>query len=192
MRTTILLSLILLVALSGCKKIDKLTQFELEFDNTVIIESATGIDLPFNTLQPGIETNSTATFAANDTRKDMIEEIKLTQLDLTLSSPKNGNFDFLESIELFIKAEGLEERQIAWMDEIPQGAGTRLDLNVSGANIMEYIKKDNFDLRVSVVTDETIQSDHQIEIHSVFFVDAKVLGQCLPRHQFPFIRSIIS
>jgi len=30
---------------------------------------------------------------------------------------------------------------------------------------------------VNTVTDEIITSDHQIDIHAVFFVDAEVLGQ---------------
>ncbi|NNK81188.1 MAG: hypothetical protein HKO93_06795 [Flavobacteriales bacterium] len=172
-----LLFITVLVLVSSCKKVDKLTQFDMEYTETVIIPSSTGIDLPFSIVQPDIESNSTSTFEANDTRKDLIEEIRLTQLDLTLTSPDNGDFDFLEEIEIFIEAEGLEEKRIAYLSEVPTNSIRFLDLTVSESDLKEFIKKDEFSLRVRTVTDETINSDHHIEVHSSFFVDAKILGQ---------------
>nr|WP_299206097.1 hypothetical protein [uncultured Brumimicrobium sp.] len=48
---------------------------------------------------------------------------------------------------------------------------------MTGADLKEYIKADKFTLRLNTKTDETINSDHHIENHSVFYVDAKILGQ---------------
>ena len=166
-----------MLSFCGCKKIDELTQFDMEYDAVVVIPSAAGIDLPFNVFSPSVTSNSEATFAVNDTRKDLIEEIKLTELSLTVNSPANGNFNFLESIEIFLSAADLPEVKIAWRDEIPSNGSTTIDLSTSTADIKEYIKKDEFSLRVSTVTDEIITQDHEINIHSVFFVDAKILGQ---------------
>jgi hypothetical protein len=50
-------------------------------------------------------------------------------------------------------------------------------LNVSGADFQEYIKKDQFSLRCNTVTDELLTSDHEIDIATSFFIDAKILGQ---------------
>jgi hypothetical protein len=167
---------LLLSFCNSCKKIDKLTQFNMEYNESIVIPSTTGIALPIDLLTPDIESNSESTFAINDTRKDLVEKIVLTSLDLAITSPSGGDFSFLESISIFINAEGLQETRIAWFDEIPPSAGSALVLETSDTDLKEYIKKDNFSLKVNTVTDELISSDHHIEIQAVFFVDAKILG----------------
>lgn len=167
----------LLVLLMGCEKIDSLTKFNIEYDETVVFSSSTGLNLPFNLITPDMETNSESTFASNDTRKELIEEIILTKLDLTLTSPTNGDLGFLKSIEIYITADGLSDVKVAWKDNIPSNIDKFLELDTSNADIQEFIKKDEFSLKVSSVTDEVLASDHHIDIHSEFFVDAKILGQ---------------
>ena len=108
-----LLSLIILLS-NSCKKIDQFTQFNMDFNNEIIIPSSTGINLPINLLTPEMETNSESTFEINDTRKDLIEEIRLTSLTLYLSSPNNADFSFLESISVYMNAQDLPEVEIAW------------------------------------------------------------------------------
>jgi hypothetical protein len=68
----IILVLCITLSVLGCKKIDELTQFDMEFNETTVIPSTIGINLPFNIFTPDIETNSESTFEVNDTRKDLI------------------------------------------------------------------------------------------------------------------------
>ncbi len=177
MKNSISIFIILILSLSTCKKVDQWTQFEMEYDEMVIIPSSTGINLPFNLLSPEFKTNSESTFTVNDTHKDLVEEILLTKLDLTLSSPSNGDFGFLKSINVFLSADGLTEIKIAWKENIPSNVGQYIELETSDIDFKEYIKKDEFSLRLYTVTDEVLTSDHHIDVHSVFFVDAKILGQ---------------
>jgi hypothetical protein len=166
----------IIVSIFGCKKVDKLTQFKMVFNETEVIPSSTGINLPFNILTPDIVTNSESTFAVNDTRKDLIEEITLTTLSLTISSPSSADFSFLQSINVYISADGLNEVKIAWKENVPADVSV-LNLDITGVDLKEYIKADQFSLRLNTVTDELLTADHQIDIHSEFFVDAKILGQ---------------
>lgn len=170
------LILALLCLVTACKEIDKLTQFNMDYNATVIVPSSSGVNLPFNLFTPDIETNAESEFAINDTRKDLVEEIVLTEMVLHHLSPDSGDFNFLASIEIFIKANDLPEVRIAWKDEVPQDAGKQINLQTSDADLKAYIKKDKFTLRLNTVTDEFLGSDQKIEIRSVFFVDAKVLG----------------
>ena len=173
-----LLSILLLIFLisSGCDKISKLTQFNLEYDETVVIPATLGANIPFNVQTPDIETNSESSFSVNDTRKDLIESIKLTQMTMAVSTPSDGTFSFLKSIEVYISADSLDEIEVAWKDNIPNTVGNTLDLETTDSDLKDYIKKNNFNLKVTTVTDELISSDYTIDIHSVFFVDAKILG----------------
>ena len=175
MKTTILFSILTILALTGCEELDKLTQFNMGYKMTVVIPSSTGVNLPFNLFTPDVETDSESTFAVHSTSKDLIEEVNLSGLELTLTSPTDGNLDFIKSIDVFISAEGLTEEKIAWKTNTT--SGKNLKLEVTQADLKEYIKKDEFKLRLSTVTDEVLTSEHKIEVNTSFFIDAKVLGQ---------------
>ncbi len=172
-----ILLLLVLSMLFSCKdSLDRLTMFDMDFRETVAIQSSTGINLPFNVFTPDITTNSEASFANNNTRKDLIEDIRLKQLKMTITSPTSGDFSFLKSIALYMNAEALPEVLIGSKDNIPDNEGNILELDISDVNFKEYIKKDKISIRLSTVTDELITQDHQIEIYSLFRVDAKILG----------------
>ncbi|WP_417590688.1 hypothetical protein [Owenweeksia hongkongensis] len=176
MKKLLLLTVIVFISTVACKKIDELTQFEMEYNESVVIPSTSGLNLPFNLFTPEVESNSESTFAVNDTRKDLIEEIQLIELELTISSPSNADFSFLKSIDVYISAEGASEKRIAWRDNIPENKSS-IQLETTDADLQEFIKKDEFKLRLNTVTDEAMSSDHTIDVHSVFFVDAEILGQ---------------
>jgi len=166
-----------LLSLISCKKIAELTQFEMEYNESIVIPAVSGINLPLNVFTPDTKSNSTSTFESNETRKDLIEEIKLKKLDFTLTSPSNGDFSFLKSIEIFINADGLSETKIAGKTSISSEIGNYLELDLVDVDLKEFIKKEEYSLRIETVTDEAINSDHHIDIHTKFFVDAKILGQ---------------
>lgn len=174
MRTSVLI-LTLLFAISACDKVDELTKFEIEYNSKVVIPASAGVDLPFDVLTPDMETDSESKFEVNDTRKDLIEEIKLTALQLVVTSPTDSDFSFLNRIEVYISAEGLDEIKIAEKD-VEENVGSTLDIDVLDIDLKEYIKKDEFNLRLNTVTDEAIGTDHEIDVNSTFFVDAKILG----------------
>ncbi len=168
--------LVLLLTFCSCDKVDELTKFDIDYDTSVVIASAANINLPFDVVTPDVETNSESEFAVNDTRKDLIEEIKLKSLRLELASPEDADFSFLESVEIFISAEDLPELQVASIVEVPMDAGTVIELDTSDDDLKDYIKKDRFSLRLNTVTDEVLTEDHTIDVKSIFFVDAKILG----------------
>lgn len=173
------LFLVVMVVL-GCSMtscdLDQYTQFDMDFTSSVTVPASSGINLPFNLFTPEVTTNSEATFGSNNTNKDLLEEVKLTQMTMTITSPNDQRFDFLNEIRIFIDADGLSEIEIAFKENIPETIGTELELDVNGNDIQEYLKKDKFKLRVETVTDEFISEDVQIEVYSKFRVDAQVLG----------------
>ncbi|CAM3382160.1 hypothetical protein [Zobellia roscoffensis] len=171
-----LLLITVISVFASCDKLDELTKFNIDYTTQVTIPSSTGIDLPFDMFTPDVETNSESEFEVNDTRKDLIEEIKLTELELKITTPDDSDFSFLESLKVYISAEGLEEIMIASKDEVEETVGDVLDVDVIDVDLKDYIKKDKFNLRLETVTDELISTDHEIDVNTTFFVDAKILG----------------
>lgn len=161
---------------SSCDKLDELTKFDMDYDQRVVIPSTTGVDLPFEVFTPEKETNSSAEFEVNDTRKDLIEEIVLKKLVMTVEAPEGEDFSFLESIIIYMSAEDLPEIKIAWNEDVSATAGEQLELVTTAEDLKEYIKKDTYTLRLKTVTDEFLSSDYEINIATTFFVDAKILG----------------
>lgn len=165
-----------LTLLSSCKKLKKIVQFNLEYKTEIVVPSTVGAQLPFNVFTPDVTTNSEASFEANDTRKDLINEIILTQLQLTVKSPNGEDFSFLKSAEVFINADGLDEKSVALISEVPDPVGNQIDLTPSGSDLAPYIKSDEFSLKVRTVTDEALASDHTIEVKSKFRVEGKLIN----------------
>lgn len=161
------------IILSSC---DKLTQFDIEYEAEATIQSSSPVNLPFNVITPEITSNSTSTFESNNTRKDLVEEILLKQLDMEITSPSNGDFSFVNEIHIFLKADGLEDIEIAYIEDIPDNVGNKISLTTVCKDFKEYIKKDQFQISIDVVTDEVIAQDHVVKIYSVFGVDAEILG----------------
>ncbi len=173
-RILTLLGLVFLMA--SCDKAAELTQFNIETTTEITIPATAAVNLPIDIITPDIETNSSSTFENNNTRADLIEEISLTTCDLTITSPADGNFDFLKSIKVLMSGPGLPEVLIADRQDIPNGLGDFLSLNTSGADFTEYLQESSYDLRMEIVTDEIPGSEVNIDVRSVFFVDAQILG----------------
>ncbi len=161
---------------AACEQIDELTKFEIDYDTSITIPSTTGLNLPLDILTPDVSSNAESSFAINDTRKDLVEEIRLKKLELTIREPKNADFSFLKSINIYIKAEGLPKEKIAWHDDVSANSGSKLSLETTGVDLKEYIKQDEFSLITEVVTDEALSTDYTIDAHTVFGVNAKILG----------------
>lgn len=172
----IIITLLIVGLMIQCQKLDELTMFDLEYTTTVQVPASAGIALPLDIFSPEVTTQAETEFAFHDTEAELVEEITLDQMTLTITAPNDQRFDFLKSIEVFINADSLSELRIAYQEDVPANVGAELDLTTVQNNLREYLLKDRFSLRVEVVTDEFITNDVAIDVYSKYHVDAKVLG----------------
>lgn len=176
MTTRLVMLGMVLTVLFGCKK-GGFTKFDMDYEASIVIENGLGVSMPFSFMTPDIETNAESEFEVNDTRKDKIETIKLTSLNLEITSPNGQEFDFLEDIELFISADGLDEILLAYVYNMENSVGNTIALSCSQSDFQEYIKQDKFKLRIRTISDEYNLNDVQIKIKGKFLVDAKLIGK---------------
>ena len=174
MNTKILACFIVLSLANGCKKDGLEISFDMDYSTSFTIQSNTGISLPFDFFTPDITTNSEEEFESNDTRKDKIKEILLKKLALKITAPEGRDFDFLKDINLYIRAEGLEESRYAFFENVPDGL-TQLTLNSEGIDLAPYIKEDKFSLRAECVFDQTFNQDIDVTADMLFGVKANPL-----------------
>ncbi len=174
MKKILALALIFSVAFTSCKKDEVGIRFNMDYSTSFTIESGNVLSLPFDFFTPDVTTNSESQFSANDTRKDKIQEIKLTSLSLDITNPDEKNFNFLKHIYLYISADGVEERRYAFKENIADGVLV-LQLDPEGVDLAEYIKQDKFSLRAECVQDETLENDITVKADMVFAVKANPL-----------------
>lgn len=160
---------ILLLASCG-----KLGTFEVDHSVDVVIPSQFGVNLPFNINSPEVETNSEATFASEGTSTERVRSIQMEELKLSIVSPSNANFDFLNEIEVFISAPGMNEARVAHKTNIPETNLKSFFCDIEEVNLKDYISKENFSLRVRTVTDQMIFQDIQVRIDQKYKVRAKI------------------
>ena len=159
--------------MTGCKK--KLTQFYIDYNSIVVVQSAIGQAVPFNIYTPEMETNSEAEFESNDTRKDKINSIFLDEIKMTITAPQGETFSFLNSVEIFVSSPNNEEAKVAFKENIPSNIGSELVCDLVSVDLQKFVKDDKFKIRVLTVTDEVIPQDVEINLYSNFFVDAKLI-----------------
>lgn len=159
-----------------CEELDQYTMFDLEYTSNITVPASAGLNLPFDLFTPEVTTQAESEFSVQNTNKELVEEITLDEMKLTITSPSNVRLDFLKSIEFFLEADGLSEIRVAYVEEVPDNVGTELSLTTVENNLREYVIKDKFSLRAKVVTDEFITEPVDIAVYSRYGVDAKLLG----------------
>lgn len=155
--------------------IDEIATFNISNSADFTIPSASGINLPIDVGTPDVNTSSQQSFENNNTRADLVENVNLTELTLTITNPGDRTFSFLKSLEIYISNNSEGSTLIAEIQEIPESVGSELNLETTGANLDGYIKEDSYSLEFEAVTDETTNSETDITADMVFEVRAKTL-----------------
>ena len=176
MKKNIHLLCILCLLLLNCSVVDELTKFDIDYEIEYTIPPVSIINIPISLNTPDIETENETTFENNNTNKNSIKSIRLKSLTLNITDPETANFNFLKDIRIYIKTENVEETEIANLIDIENSNSRVLDLKILNKELEDYVKEDQFTLRVVAVADETTSEQISITIKSVFAVDAKILG----------------
>lgn len=164
------------ISLSSCEKLKDLTTFSINNTSSITIPASPLVtSSPISITTPGVESNTEQAFSNNNTKANLVEEAILESLTLEITSPSDQKFDFLNEIEIYIKAEGLNEVLLASRMDIPESIGSSLELETTGENLKEYIKKENFSIKTKVLTDKVLNNDVDIDVKMEFKIRAKVL-----------------
>lgn len=118
-----LLLVLLLLAGGACKEILSLIRFQVSDSSTFTIPAVAlvGTQLPL----PGVPvtSSSVATYKANNTQAQYVQNVTLDQLQLTIIDPAGQNFDALKNVKIDIAtdANGANRVPLAALASIPPG-----------------------------------------------------------------------
>jgi len=173
MKTNILfLGVVLSAFISGCNKAG--VNFLISNQADFRIEGSSPLNLPFEMGTPDVTTNSSQEFQNNNTASNLIKEVKLEELKLTITSPSGKTFSFLKSVQIFISTNSSDEIELASLDNIATTA-TSISLTTSTQNLDKYVKASSYKLRTRVVTKETLTQPVDIRAAIKFRIKASPL-----------------
>lgn len=165
------LSLLLFVFLSSCDAIDELLSFTISNETSIKIKSTSPINLPSEIITPDVTTNSSAEFKNNKTKAELVKDVKIRSLKLSISDPSDKNFTFLKSIHLYISTTDSDEIELAYQDNI-NSTSNAIDLICTDARLDRYIKADKYKIRTQVTLKETLTKDVTVKADMKFRVTA--------------------
>ena len=163
-----------LLGVLSCKKIDDLLTFRISHETTFTLQSASPLNLPFEVQTPDITTNANQEFQNHNTRADLVKDVRLEEVKLTLVSPSDKTFSFLKSIQIFISTNQSDEIVLASAENI-SSTTTTLNLEPTSEKLDSYVKASSYKLRTSVITRETLTQDVDIKMNIKFKVTADAL-----------------
>ncbi len=168
---------------SGClEKIAKFTEFDIPYKTTFSVPKIPAVAIggildTINVSSPDIPSLFSKYLDDNQTAKDLLDSVNLKSLNLKVTSPVSGNFNFVKSAKLFISSGTLAEKELATRDSIPLGL-TSLDFSAKNAtNIRNYLEQTNFKIRLLAIPRTPTDSTTNVEMNIKFHINAKIAGQ---------------
>ncbi|WP_139925299.1 hypothetical protein [Hymenobacter sp. DG01] len=167
-------ALLMLAVLTSCDKIDKLLTFYIEDSQSVKIASS----FPLGQIVPltpiAVTTRSDEKFKNENTSANLVKDVKLDRLTLAITDPSSENFDFLQSIDIYISTDQNDKVLLASADNIPTGVNT-VQLTPTTQKLDKYVKASSYTLSTTAKIRKPISRDITIRTDSRFKVTADPL-----------------
>lgn len=160
-----------MLLITSCNVIDDLLTFSIDNQTTFKIESGFPLGTAFNVVTPDVTTNSSSTFENNNTKAELVKDVKLSELKLTITDPSNKSFSFLKSIHLYISTDANDEIELAYLDEINSTSNT-INLTCTSQKLDKYIKASSYKIRTKAVIKESLTQDISVKSDMKFRVTA--------------------
>lgn len=165
------LIVLVIIFFSSCNKIDELLTFKINDSTEFVIENAVAVNLPFDIPTPSITTDSETEFKNNNTASNLVKNIYLDKLQLTITQPNDATFSFLKQITIYISSNGKEEIMLASKTNIDENA-TQISLDPTDARLDDYVKSESYSLRTEVTTNKIVTNSITIKADMTFTITA--------------------
>lgn len=157
--------------LSSCIN-DLLTvKFDLNYSDITLIIDSTSQTGERSLDSVKVASNLDSVLAANNTKKEQIESVKLKSVRLEIIDPAGSNFLALKSVEAWMATEELSFVPIAFKDSIPQTGSNVLEMDVnSQQELVNYVKAPNYLIHVKGNVKKPISERLTVRVMIVFEV----------------------
>lgn len=162
---------LLMLLVFSCTALDKLLTFTISDEYSFTVPSAIPVGFPIDVLTPDISSSSSTEFQNNNTNANLVKDVKLSEMKLTITDPADKTFSFLKSIHIYISTDGTDDVELAYLDDINSNTNS-ISLTTTNNKLDKYIKASTYKLRVKAVTKEALTTNVSIKSEMKFKVTA--------------------
>ena len=173
MKKVIFVCLLSVFAILSCKKLSELLTFEISNSENIKIPASGLVSVPLIAPVP-VTMNSEESFENNNTKANLVKDVSLTKLTLTIIDPATGNFNFLKSITIYIGTDQNDKVLLASLDNVPTGV-TTIELISHNSKLDKYIKASTYTLYTEVTLRANVTNELTVRADSKFKVTADPL-----------------
>jgi hypothetical protein len=154
----LILTLPFVASFPSCDKVEELLTFGFNIKGEFDVPPNIPVNIPFNLPSVPMDYNAEEMFAQNNTKPDMVKEIKLDYIEMTVLEPIGQDFTFVKDIEIYLDKDGLGPKLVAWKYDVSDSTGQKLRLDVTPDALDNYLKSDGLKLKLNVTTDKMTSS----------------------------------
>jgi hypothetical protein len=145
--------------IAACTKAKKLADINVDipYTQTVNVPSSGystsvpipfgGVTLPFPAV--GIYTNSRQYMEQYNTITDKVVDVNLKSMTISILSPAGENFNYLDTVRLYISGNGLSEQLVAYRYDVPKNTNTLALNTITSVNLKDYFARDTMYFRLT-------------------------------------------
>lgn len=150
--------------------------FYIEEEEIITVESSFPVSLPYSISIGTISNTSSVEYENNNTAPDLIQEVLLDNITLSIITHSGEDFSFLESMNVYIKkTDATDKILLAYIDNIDPNA-TSIELTpVENINLVPILQQDSYILDTEVEIKEYSLHDIDINLFVKFKITAGVL-----------------
>lgn len=179
MKTNFTLLVFILITAAGCEQIKDQIKINksLDYNASVDVPGVPGLPDTITALPPGgitgdfpkvtEATNSEQYIKEYGTNPDQIISVTLSKMMMEMTQPDSQDFNYLDTIRVYISATGLKEELMGYQYDIPKGAKS-IELTRSETNIKDYFLKDSIFFRVNGHFVGLPMKNAKLEVKSTF------------------------
>ena len=173
MKNLFLICLLSFLATLGCKKLNELLTFEISNTENIKIPASGLVTVPLISPVP-VTMNSQESFENNNTNANLVKDVSLKKLTLTIIDPATENFNFLKSITIYIGTDQNDRVPLASLDNVPTGVAI-IDLISHNSKLDKFIKASSYTLYTEVTLRSNVTKELTVRADSKFKVTADPL-----------------
>ncbi len=166
--------LIIVVMAWGCKKIDKLTHFYMDYTTHCVIDQTTVFGSPFDVLTDHILTKNDSIFLAEDTDKDRISLITLRTCNLVAENPDSIPTGYFQSIEIYLIRTDTDDKLIAWNNQLTGDDYSPFLLTLTSDDLSTYLKDESTQYRIHGELSGQYAIKTRLKLELQYFVNASI------------------
>lgn len=179
MRVLFVSLLALTVSFAACKKLKQALNLTITvpYDDVVTVAGLPGDPhVPATGLKESlpviaIPTNSEEILEDNESAVDLVTSVKLSKLSVDMLLPSNQDFGIMDSVWIYLSANGVPEQLAAYNYNVPD-TGRTIELTPADVDLMDVFVADTMNVRIQgffvkdVSRSNTLKFDMKLKVNA--------------------------